>query len=393
MALDHEGQGIIGMGEPLPPHLVPGPWGQALPNGLRVAYRLEPRSLYHRLNTPLKGRILIHNAGKEPVVFRAWSWHQAGHKATDANGADINIFSLEWTTLGRLEPRRLAPGEFIEINTAGIGVGANRRIEDWQSIRVGSWVEAKEGDEVTLTTDRIPLRDWYEKNDGEPRWWLEHITARLSRHQPFPADAEARKLIVNRVAMELFGTPVSEEITNAFVADTTPAALDSLAKKLFHRPGQQAWAGSLVSGPTRFRVRPADPDAAKRPRVVSNPGWYTLGEHVRLSVSRRRDGERIVNEATILFFTSDPKAAPPGKPFPLELPDGYNTSAAAWARGATVMWVAQKGLLRKIDFSKPEKVDVARYEGDSVASAPIPPDLREALRAALAVPDAPKQVQ
>lgn len=386
MALDHEQQGIIGTGAPLPPQLADAPWGKELANGLRLAYLLEPRAAEHRLNTPLNGRILIHNAGKEPVVFRAWSWHQAGHKATDPKGADINISSLEWTTLGRLEPFRLAPGEFIELNTAGIGVGPNRDADDWQNTRVGSWVEAKEGDEVTLTTEPIPLSDWNEKTDGEPRWWLYHITARLSRHQPFPADAEARKLIVYRVAMELFGTPASEEITNAFVADTTPAALDSLARLLFHRPGQQAWAGPLVTGPTKFRVLAADPDAAKRPRTASNPGHYTISENASLQVTRRPVGERIANEAYLSLSA-------PRKRHDITLPDSYGTWAAAWVRGTSVMWVTQKGLLRRIDFTNPENLEVARYEADNAATAPIPSAIREALRAALAVPEAPKQVQ
>jgi beta-lactamase regulating signal transducer with metallopeptidase domain len=389
MALDVESQGIIGAGEPLPPHLASGPWGQPLPNGLRLVYRLEPRSLYQRLNTKLKGRILIHNAGKQPVVFRAWSWYQAGHKATDANGENINVFSLEWTTLGRLEAHRLAPGEFIEINTAGIGVGPKTNIEDWQNIRVGTWVEAKEGDEVTLTTDPIGFSDGNEKTGDEPQWWLDHIKARLSRHLPLPADAAARKLIVSRVAMELFGTPAGDEITAAFVADTTPTALDSLARRLFQRPGQKAWSGSLVSGPTKFRVRPADPDAAKRPRVATEPGWYTLPNSVVLDVSRSRAGERIVNEATLLFYSAAPNAVEGPKQVPLKLPEGYYTWAAAMAPGTTVLWIAQKGLLQRIDFGQPENVEQARFEADEIASAPIPADLREALRTAMAAPSAP----
>jgi len=34
-----------------------------------------------------------------------------------------------------------------------------------------------------------------------------------------------------------------------------------------------------------------------------------------------------------------------------------------------------------------------RYEGDRTASAPIPAGVREALRAALVIPDGPRQVQ
>src|SRR6185436_13051537 len=96
--------------------------------------------------------------------------------------------------------------------------------------------------------------------------------------------------------------------------------------------------------------------------------------------------ERLVNEAHISL------PAPAG-PHQLELPDGYNTWAAAWVRGTTVIWVTQKGLLRRIDFTNPAKVEETRFEADKAAAAPIPPDIREALRAALAVPDAPKQQQ
>lgn len=71
--------------------------------------------------------------------------------------------------------------------------------------------------------------------------------------------------MLDRAAMELFGTPVSLETNAAFVADTTPGALDALAERLFHRPGPEihAWAGPLKSGPTTFRVLPADPEASK----------------------------------------------------------------------------------------------------------------------------------
>ncbi len=222
--------------------------------------------------------------------------------------------------------------------------------------------------------------------DGEPRWWLDHIKTRLSRHLPFPADKDARERLLYRVAMELFGTPYNDD---AFVADQTPGAFDALALRLFHRPGQHAWAGPLESAPTKFRVLPADPAAAKKPRTAKDPGRYTLGENVRLIVTRRPDGERIVNEGSVTYF-------PPGKdslPHDLKLPDGYDTWAAAWVKDTTVLWVSQKGLLRKIDFTEPAKVEETRYAADKADAAPIPADIREALRAALAVPDAPKQIE
>ena len=394
MALDREEQGIIRTGAPLPPSLADAPWGETLPNGLRHAWLLEPRVAEHQLGTALKARVLIHNAGKEPVVFRTRTWHQLGHKATDAKGAAIKTESTSWTTRGLLLTYRLAPGEFIEVNGPGIGIGPKGNPEDWQQTRVGTWIEAKAGDEVTATTVPLPLHDWGEeeqlKLDGEPRWWLDYIKTRLSRHLPFPADKDARECLLYRVAMELFGTPYNDA---AFAADTTPGALDVLALRLFHRPGQQAWAGPLESAPTKLHVLPADPDAAKKPRTASNPGQYTLNENAKLVVTRRPIGERIVNEAVIRFAKPEPEAARPPGPYKIELPDGYDTWAAAWVRGGTVMWVQQKGLLRKLDFSKIAQVEETRYEGDEAAEAPIPADVGEAVRAALAVPDAPKQIE
>ncbi|MHB0957581.1 MAG: M56 family metallopeptidase [Pirellulaceae bacterium] len=394
MALDREEQGVIRTGSPLPPELADAPWGKTLPNGLRHAWLLEPRAAEHQLGTALKARALIHNAGKEPLVFRTRTWHQLGHKATDAKGAAIKTESTSWTTRGLLLTYRLAPGEFIEVNGPGIGIGPKGNPEDWQQTRVGTWIEAKAGDEVMVTTVPLPLYDWGEeeqlKLDGEPRWWLDYIKARLSRHLPFPADEDARERLLYRVAMELFGTPYNDA---AFVADTTPGALDVLALRLFHRPGQQAWAGPLESAPTTFQVLPADPDAAKKPRSASNPGQYTLNENAKLVVTRRPIGERIVNEAAIRFAQPEAEAARPPGPYKFELPDGYDRWAAAWVRGGTVMWVQQKGLLRKLDFSKIAKVEETRYEGEKSAEAPIPADVREAVRAALAVPDAPKQIE
>ncbi len=58
-----------------------------------------------------------------------------------------------------------------------------------------------------------------------------------------------------------------------------------------------------------------------------------------------------------------------------------------------MMWVQQKGLLRKLDFSKIAEVEETRYEGDEAAEAPIPADVREAVRAALAVPEVTTHIE
>lgn len=378
-------------GSPLLPERTKAPWGEALPNGLRMAWVLEPHADQHRLGTPLRSRILIHNAGHNTVVFRTRTWHQSGsHKARDAKGAALNIESTDWMTIAPLVPFRLAPGEFIDVSAAGIGVGANKDDEDWQGTRVGSWIEAKEGDEVTFTPDSVPLCDWNEAppRDGERGWWPAFITERLHRDLPLPTAVDERTHLLYRAMRDLFGAAPTAEETTAFTADTSPAALDSLARRLIQRPGLTSFTGRLTSGTTTFRVLPADPDAAKKPRTANNPGRYTLGENVRLIVSRRPDGTRIVSEASIQFFSPDPTRPPPGPPHEIKLPDGYNTWAAAWMRGSNVLWVIQKGSIRSYDFTDPAGVKETSLELP-VNRKKVPDPIFDALRAMVDVFEAP----
>ena len=68
-----------------------------------------------RLGTPLGCRILIHNAGKEPVVFRTRSWHHIEPTAKDAKGAEIGMESVTRYTRAPLMTWRLEPGRYIEL--------------------------------------------------------------------------------------------------------------------------------------------------------------------------------------------------------------------------------------------------------------------------------------
>ena len=374
---------IIRTGQPLPAELEDAPWGEAQPNGLRAAWLLDPRAQQHRLNSPLKSRILFHNAGKNTVMFRALTWNQSGsHKTRDAKGAEIRISAVSWTTIPQIFACRLAPGEFTEVTGAGIGVGANRDDEDWRGTRVGAWIEAKEGDEVTFTPAPVSA----DGNDGragvlgEP-WWLAFVTNRLNRDAPLPADAAERKRLLDRAVRDLFGTAPTPEEAATFVADRAPDAMGALAKRLAQRAGTTPFTGTLQSGETKFRVLPVDPDAAKKPRVATGPGRYTLGDNVRLVIVRRPDGDRRVNEANIVFFSSAPKVEPPGKPHEIKLPDGYHTWAIAWERGSTVLWVAEKSVLRSYDFTNPADVKETRIETADITHVAEP--FREALRPAL----------
>jgi hypothetical protein len=231
------------------------PWGESLPNGLRVACLLEPSAAEYRLGTTLKMRILIHNTGKEAVLFRARPWHQIGWKAHDAQGAEIEVESVTRFTRAPLVTYHLDPDRCIELTSPEIGIGGLRPFnqEDAGSV---SWIKAKVGDKVTLTPGPIPLSDWNEDAPlvGEPRWWLDFVTARLNLASPLPSDAAERTQLLEVTLRDLFQSRATPEEIATFVSDREPNALESLANRLAQRPGLKPFSGSLQSGPTRFRV-------------------------------------------------------------------------------------------------------------------------------------------
>jgi beta-lactamase regulating signal transducer with metallopeptidase domain len=219
------------------------------------------------LGTPLGCRILIHNAGKEPVVFRTRSWHHIEPSAKDVQGMEIGVESVTRFTRAPLMTWRLEPGRYIELSSPGFGLG-KYGFHHFRNEDITTWIGAKEGDAVTLLPGPLPLNDWNEPTalDGQPRWWLDFIRARLHLATPLPDDAAERKALLRRAMGDLFiqGTDPTDEEYAAFVGDKSPQALTSVAERLFHRAGVHAWAGPLTSGPTKFRVLAADPDAAKK---------------------------------------------------------------------------------------------------------------------------------
>ncbi len=308
--LEEIAAGKVQHGLSLPKDLLNAPWGEPLSNGLRAAWLIgsgvTPRLHYVdwvgnvvtrgggppdkpgagpaatagtqiRLGTPLGCRILIHNAGKEPVVFRTRAWHHIEPTAKDAKGAEIGMESVTRYTRAPLMTFRLEPGRYIELPGPGFGLG-RYGFHDFGQADIATWIGAKEGDEVTLLPGPAPLQDWNEPTalDGEPRWWLDFITARLALVTPLPGDAAERRALLDRAMADLFlqnVNPTDEEAA-AFLSDTSPRALTNLAERIFHRPGVHAWAGPLQSGATRFRVLPADPKAPKppeRPAPAASP--------------------------------------------------------------------------------------------------------------------------
>ncbi len=389
--LDHLARNSLKPGSPLPPALNQVDWGAPLESGLRMAYELEPQTEAYHLGTEIKARILLHNTGKEPVSLITTSFQQPQHSARLAGGAELQLDSTYWTTLGRKQAYRLAPGEYCEIYTPGLGIGAqDNSIDDWANVRAGSWIRCAAGDEVIFTPGVAML--FYE-NEGEPKadWWLDFITERLNRETPVPTDRKEREYLLYRVVRELYGAAPSTTEGDAFASDESPDALQNLAKLLAQHPYGKRSAGLIRAGSTTFRVLPADANADQRPRVATGPGWYSLSDDVKLSVTRRPLASTVVNEASIIYFQQ-------GKEnfvSQVSLPSGYDTWAAAMKKDAKELWVAEAGMLRRYDFTNPLQPLETRYEASGISNAPIPDELRVALDPFLSksVSDAPKLKQ
>ncbi|MBL8814298.1 MAG: DUF1549 domain-containing protein [Planctomycetaceae bacterium] len=366
-------------GMPIPASMSNLNWGETLPGGLRMAWMLEPRAEKYHRSSSLKSRVILHNSGDKPVMFVTRSFHQPEHKAATAGDTRVSMTSTFWTTIGRPEPFRLHPGEYCEVNAPGIGIGPQKKeLEDWSNVRAGSWILAAEDEEIIFRPGEILLTGDHNENVDED-WWLKFITERIRREAPLPADSKEREVILFRVISDLFGNSPTPEESAGFLADNSPEAVENLAKVLSTRTWHTSVAGPISSGEIKFRVLPEDPEAATRPRIATNPGRYNLGEEIRLVVSRRPIGETLLNEADLVWY-------PPGQdnvPTKVPLPNGYDTWAAGWLPGTTMLWVSQAGLLRSYDFTNNAAVKETRYEGNQIATAPIPETLNAALRAAI----------
>ncbi|MFO0818275.1 MAG: hypothetical protein U1A77_10065 [Pirellulales bacterium] len=296
------------------------------------------------------------------------TWRQGQVKATDAKGSEVQVSSIEWTTLALLHTVRLGPGEFIEINTPGVGVGPRAGMGPWAGPRVGSNVIAKAGDELTLTCSPVPL-DGSEVGISQedphvsgPGWWLAHIKTRLNRELPLPADAAERTRILDRAVREFFSTAPTAEETAAFIADKTPEAIDALAKRLATRVGEVSFSGKLPTAPVKFRVLDATASADKQPRVVLGPGEYPLPcttadrGQATLRIVGKPVGDRRTNEAQILFEATEATGKLPPDPHKLEVPDGWGTWAIVCRPSDGYFYLLHNGTVRKIDYSKPRNV-------------------------------------
>lgn len=413
--LEREIQNTMRTGKPLPKELENAPWGAAHSNGLRVAWMLDPTAKEYRLGTPLKSRILFHNSGKNVVVFRTQNWRQSSqHKAKDANDADIRISSTSWTMRAQLVPCRLYPGEFIEFEAAGIGVGSRDAVgASWKGTRVGSWIEAQAGDEVTFTPYPVSVRDRKPPTVliGEDNWWYGFITARLAREKPLPMDDEVRRRLVYHVGLDL-GTSHSDEITKAFLADRSPDALDTLARRLVEQSSPIPFAGTLKSGPTTFRVLPAarktvesgsgsaaktsssesvpaarpaatttsaaaQPAAADKPttrrpdasrkgpvRSANHSGNYPLKDGRRLVVCR----PPVVKPwLAVVWEATDPWPESRIRIYPQVSEQNYRNWAVVWEPDADELWFVDDTAVTHVDITNPAEVLTTRQDCDKPA--------------------------
>lgn len=355
---------VITTGKPLPDELKHAPWGEAHDSGLRTAWLLDSAAEQHQLNTPLKSRILYQNNGTDTVVFRVVSWNQSGsHQAHDADGEKIETVSTSWTTIGQVKAVRLAPGEFTEVIGAGIGVGANMDGEVWRNTRVGTWIHAKAGDEVTFTPDAVTISG----NDGrrqevkDSEWWVTFISQRLKRDAPLPNDNPERTRILDRVVQDLFGTSPTEDEIKTLLADKSPDVVTSLAQRLAERKGTTSVYGELQSGPTTFRVLHIDSEAKNRPHLAIGPGRYKFDNNTTLVIVGRGN----LMDAK-LEFTGNESA----DPFPIKLSNSRGDWAIAWKRDMTTFWIADQGVLRSVDFSDPKQVLEITIGADDRLSGP-----------------------
>jgi beta-lactamase regulating signal transducer with metallopeptidase domain len=348
----------IRQGEKLPQKFAGLDWRGPV-NGPRVAWLLEPGSAEHRLGVALKARLLVWNPGPAPAVLQVPTFHQGGVTASDAQGVAVQVSGITWTTLRRSIPVRLGPGDYVEINTPGVGLGQAAGREPWAGPRVGFQVLAKAGDELTLAHSPVPLDgSGGGIRDGVPPvvgagWWLAHIQARLSRELPLPSAAVEREHLLRRVVNELFGDPPTAEETAVFTADQTSGALDALARRLAGRRGGGEFAGTLAPAPIRFRVVAADPGAAEVPRVVLGPGEYPIGAGATLKIVGRPDGDRYIYDTRILFEPTEATGKLPPEPHMLEIPGDRTTWAIVCRPGSGHLYVLHKGAVRKIDYTNP----------------------------------------
>ena len=248
-------ENMIRTGQPLPAALADAPWGKPSPDGLRLAWLLEPRAKAYPLGTSLNSHVLVHNSGKKTAIFCILSWLQAGGSAHDAKGTVIKVSATEWEVFVTGTTYRLAPGEYCETPAAGVGIGVGAKTDskDWASMHIGAWIDTKPGDEVRFSPPAVQVFCGPIPKDAADLWGR-IVAERVGRELPIPAAAAEREQTIRRVTHDLFGqSPTPEEIA-AFIADDASTAQAKLQKRLADRPNVAPFTGTLPPGDIQFRV-------------------------------------------------------------------------------------------------------------------------------------------
>lgn len=369
----------IKTGQPLPPELTSIAWGAPVENGLRAAWLLEPNAEQYPLGSVLKVRVLFHNAGENPIIFRTETWHQSDRLTVhDAKGKELKTSGTWYTGITPLANYRILPGEYCEVSAPGLGIGAGEYLDERSTGNLGVIIEAKAGDEVSFfcTVDAAEGITFRRPDDpvGQGELWNKQVAERVASEAPLPQNAADREELIRRAMLDLTGVaPTTEEI-ELFVSDPSPEALENLIARIQAQNPIQPWTGKLPTGITKFRVTAADPNAAKRPRVATTPGRYVLSNSAHLMVQQVTAGDAPrKNSAKIAFLSANPREASPHEPFEIKLPDGLNNYAMIWVRDSGQLQIVEQGSIRTIDFSNPG------YVTESTANENLSPEFRALL--------------
>lgn len=258
----------------------------------------------------------------------------------------------------------LKPGDYIDINGHGIGIGAGEYREERSTGSVGAWIEAKVGDEVHFTTTvRLDQQGWTRPDDPNiPRNFVMSTSLSGSRrnHRCQP-QRPIRKQLITRVTNEIFGEDPTDPEVNDFLNDASPDALLNLTVRLQKREHIPLFRETLATGETIFKVLPVDPAAATKPRRAIAPGRYILGDSVQLAVQQVSSVERFVCGRLIptqrfCSFRRIPKSLRRTARYQIRLPDGLANYAILWTRDSGQLFVVEPGSVRTIDSTNPAGV-------------------------------------
>jgi len=231
------------------------------------------------------------------------------------------------------------------------------------------------GDEVTFIPDVMTTagKDGRQQDVADSVWWSTFIRNELRTYAPIPPNSESaeRERILKSATRRLFATTPLPSEKQAFLNDDSNEALENLVKILAARPGTKVIEdGALQSGSTTFRVLPVDPEAKLKPRLALGPGRYQISETTLL---------RIVGRGAVMDAKLE--IASEAEAYDIRLPPKRGVWAIAWKRDVDFMWIADRGKLRKLDFSNPKDIEEKVFY--SAEKADIPERYLQALQATL----------